>query len=115
MRDDLLYIRHMLDAITSIERYVAGVSFEEFTKREMMRNAVVRELEIVGETSRHLSEEYKSGTKNIPWRDVGDMRNKLIHEYFDVDIDAVWKTVCDDLPLLKVELKKGVDERKNAD
>lgn len=106
MKNDSLYKKHMLDAIARVEHYLSGIPFEEFAKREMLRSATVRELEIIGEASRHLSEEYKNSTSEIPWRDIGDMRNKLIHEYFDVDIKAIWKTVQDDLPPLKVALQK---------
>lgn len=66
----------------------------------------MREIEIIGEASKNFSPEFKEKTYEIPWRDIVGMRNKLIHDYFDVDIEAVWKTVLEDLPFLKKEFLK---------
>jgi uncharacterized protein with HEPN domain len=66
---------------------------------------VVRELEIIGEASKNLSAEFKKSLPAIPWKDVAGMRDKLIHEYFGVDLETVWQTVKEDIPLLKKVLK----------
>lgn len=108
MEKDEVYFRHILDAIESIEKYVNGVNKEEFVKKEkqMMQDAVVREFEIIGEAVGRLSEEIKKGNSDLPWRDISDMRNKLIHEYFGVDLAVVWKTIEADLPMLKASIIK---------
>jgi len=72
----------------------------------MVIDAVVRNLEIIGEAAKNLSKETKSQYPEIPWREMADMRNKLIHEYFGVDLDIVWKTIKYRLPEVKKNLRK---------
>ncbi|MCI0542635.1 DUF86 domain-containing protein [bacterium] len=104
MKDDGIYIRHILDAIGKIEEYVRGLDHDVFVENMLVQDGVMREIEIIGEAARNLSPAYKEKIPSIPWRDVIGMRNKLIHEYFEVDLDAVWKTVQEDLPFLKKKI-----------
>ena len=97
MEKDKLYIRHILEAIEKIRRYVGSASFQEFDANELLQDAVVRELEIIGEAAKHLSEEFRSQHPAIPWEQIAGMRDKLIHEYFGVDTEIVWKTITEDL------------------
>jgi uncharacterized protein with HEPN domain len=103
MKKDSVYIKHILDSIQNIEEYTAGMNREDFFSEnsKMVRSAVVREFEIIGEATGRLSDKLKRDNSEIPWRDIQDMRNKLIHEYFGVDIGIIWKTVESDLPVLK--------------
>lgn len=71
-----------------------------------MQSGVMRELGIIGEAAKQFSEEFKLSHGAIPWKKVAGMRDKLVHDYFEIDIDAVWKTVKDDLPILKKEILK---------
>jgi uncharacterized protein with HEPN domain len=106
MKDDNVYLEHVLSAISKIEEYVRDFTQEGFLKNVLVQDGVMREMEIIGEASKNLSPEFKEKLPEIPWRDVIGMRNKLIHDYFEVDIDAVWKTVQEDLPFLKSEFLK---------
>jgi uncharacterized protein with HEPN domain len=72
----------------------------------MLVLSLVRELEIIGEAASNVSRETRSLSTGIPWQDITGMRNRLIHAYFDVDLDTVWSTVTKDLPVLKAELEK---------
>ncbi|MBI5220517.1 MAG: DUF86 domain-containing protein [Candidatus Liptonbacteria bacterium] len=104
MKDDKIYIQHILEAIARVERYLAGFDFQAFDCSEIAQAAVVRELEIVGEAARKLSADFLASLPEVAWQDIKDMRNKLIHEYFDVDTELVWKTAREDLPQLKKAL-----------
>lgn len=83
MKDDLAFIEHILLCIKKIQ------------------DAVIRNLEIIGEATKKISKELKSQYPDIPWKEMSGMRDKLIHDYFGVDVDVVWKTVNDDIPFLK--------------
>jgi len=80
------------------------VSFDDFSNNEMMLAAVVRELEIIGEAAGKLSKNFKSEHPEIPWADIVGMRNRLIHEYFGVDVKLVWQTSQKNVPELKEKL-----------
>lgn len=106
MRNDRAYLTHIRDAIDTIEEYLEVVSYEEFTSNKMIIDAVVRELEIIGEASNNLSEAFRERHPDIVWRRMKDMRNFLIHEYFGVNTKVVWDTCKEDLP----KLKKLIDD-----
>ncbi len=105
MKDDKVYLHHILDAIHKIERYLKGVSYEKFSKSDMIIDAVVRELEIIGEAARNVSIKFKTENCNVPWNKIMGMRNFLIHEYFGVSKKIVWETSKTDLPSLKEQVK----------
>ncbi|HUC02268.1 MAG TPA: DUF86 domain-containing protein [Candidatus Paceibacterota bacterium] len=100
MDRDKLYLQHIVEAIKKIRQYTGGISVEDFKKDALIQDGVVRQLEIIGEAARVMSEETKKKYPEIPWYNISGMRNRLIHEYFQVDIDAVWKTVTEDLGAL---------------
>ena len=106
MKDDRVYLRHILDAIEKTETYLKGQTRESFSKNDMMVDAVVRELEIIGEATNHLSDSFRAEHPEIPWRDAIDMRNFLIHEYFGVRTNVVWDTCKNDLPLMREMMAK---------
>lgn len=100
-KDDSVYLRHILDAIERIELYTTGVSFDEFVDTPIVQDGVVRQLEIVGEASRNLSPEFKAEHAQVSWAGIVGMRNRIVHAYFDLDLNAVWDAVKEDLPNLK--------------
>lgn len=104
-KDDTVYLRHMKDAIDKIIRYVGAMNRNEFLKNEMVQDATMRQIEIVGEASKRLSLTFKGNHPEIPWKDIVGMRNKLIHDYMGVDIDAVWDTIEKDIVFLKMQIK----------
>ena len=105
MKDDKVYLHHILEAIESIEEYLNGFNYESFSKDKKTIDAVVRELQIIGEASGRLHAEFGGSHPDIPLRDIRDMRNVLTHEYFGVNAKIVWDTCKADLPKLKETLK----------
>ena len=101
MRSDRAYLTHIRDAIETIEEYLEGVTYQQFVSNKMLIDAVVRELEIVGEASNNLSRQFRQDHTDIQWRRMKDMRNFLIHEYFGVNTKVVWDTCQNDIPVLK--------------
>lgn len=100
-KDDLVYLRHILDATRRIEEYMRGVEHLGFMENHLVQDGVIRQLEIIGEATKRVSAELKSRYHDIPWKDVAGMRDKLIHDYFGVDLDAVWDTAARDVPALR--------------
>ena len=109
-QDDVVYLRHILDAIDRIETYLQGVDEEKFFSDNLIQDGVIRQLEIVGEATKRLSKELRKGTRHIPWVDIAGMRDKLIHDYLGVDIAQVWYTAVEDIPKLKVEVADTINK-----
>lgn len=109
-RDDLLYLQNILDAIGRVETYVAGFDQENFQNNLLVQDGVIRQITIMGEATKLLSSELRGRYSQIPWRQIARMRDTLIHRYFGVDIEQVWLTVRDDLPALKTEIARMIDE-----
>lgn len=100
MKDDVVRLRHVLEAVAKIEHYTAG-GREAFFADAMIQDAVIRNLEIIGEAVRNLSAELRRRNPEVPWRSITALRNVLIHEYFGVDLEIVWRLVTRRLPTLK--------------
>lgn len=108
--DDTVYLRHILDAIARIEEYLHEVSQETFSETPLLQDGVIRQVEVIGEAAKNVSSDLRNKYPNIPWKDIAGMRDKLIHGYFGVDIDAVWSTVDKDVPMLKKEVGQILKE-----
>lgn len=105
-KDDTVYLHHILDAIGLIEEYTKGMSENEFLANSMAHDAVVRQIEIISEAARNVSDEFREKHRTLPWIKMIGIRNKIIHEYFNVNYAIVWDTINDDLPGLKKSIKK---------
>ena len=105
-RSDKLYLKDIFDSIEKIESYINNLNYEEFSEDLMVIDAVVRNLEIIGEATKNLSKEIKSSYPEIPWKEIAGMRNKVIHEYFGVNFKIVWKTIKERLPELKMKIEE---------
>lgn len=105
-KDDSIYLRYIIDAISRTENYTHGIKYKEFMDNVLIQDGVIRQLEIIGEATKRLSKEIKEIHFEIPWKDIAGMRDKLIHNYFGVDIDAVWYTVKRDIPALNQRLRE---------
>jgi uncharacterized protein with HEPN domain len=101
-----LYIADILDSGKAIMEFVRDLSFEEFLSDRKTYSAVIREFEIIGEAVGKLPNELKLKHPDVEWQDVKDFRNLLIHEYFGIDLEIVWKIIRDDLPTLMDTVKK---------
>ena len=99
-RPHLLYCQDILESGSAIQLYVQGVTCEAFIQDRMRYSAVIREFEIIGEAVGKLSEKLKGEYPEVPWQDIKDFRNLLVHEYFGVDLEIVWNTIHNDLPAL---------------
>jgi len=105
-KSDLAYTEHILNCIKKIRKFVKDIDKKEFSKNELLQDAVIRNFEVIGEASKKISEDFKKVNCQIPWKEISGMRDKLIHDYLGVDIDVIWKTIEQDLPILQKELKK---------
>ncbi len=94
------YVRDIIDHAEKAMRFVHGVTFDDFGDNEEKIFAVVRALEIIGEAARHIPKAWRDKYPRVPWKQVVGMRDKITHEYFAVDLEVVWKTLHEDLPLL---------------
>ncbi len=110
MSVDRLYLQHMRDAVLKIEQYLGGLSFETFENNTQIVDAVIREVEIIGEAAKHVSEQFQKEHHEWQWNDMISMRNRLIHEYFDVDTAAVWDTSKVDLPILLQRINDTLEQ-----
>lgn len=112
-----LYLGHMLDAITAMERHTAGMSFHDFERDEKTLDAVYRRLEILGEAAKRLSLKFPeviTEHPEIPWREIVALRNLLIHDYDAIIAKIVWDTIQKDIPLLKEALQRIISQQRNT-
>lgn len=105
-RDYSFYIKDILQSIRQIEKFVEGLSYEEFRHDDKTVSAVIRKLEIIGEAAKHVPAKIKQSHPELPWTEMARMRDKLIHGYFGVDSDIVWKVIKLRLPEVKMLLEK---------
>jgi uncharacterized protein with HEPN domain len=103
--DDAVYLHHIIDAIVQIEEYVRGLTEETFVGSAITRDAVIRQLEIIGEAGKRVSSHLRANHAEVPWPTIAGMRNKLIHDYFGVDLEKVWITTQKDLLPLKDQIQ----------
>lgn len=113
-RDERFYLQHILDAIIKTETYLRDIDEIAFIKNSLVQDGVIRQLEIIGEATKRLSNQLRSQHDPIPWDDIAGMRDKLIHDYFGVDIDKVWLTASEDLPVLKRAIIDILNELSNS-
>lgn len=107
--EDKVRLRHMLDAASEIQQYVQTSKREDLDQDRKLVHSLVRLFEIIGEAASQVSEELREEVPEIPWFIIIGMRNRLIHAYFSINLDVVWRTSKDDVPSLIMELKKLLD------
>lgn len=99
-----LFVEDILEATEKIKRYTRGLTYETFVKNEMVVDAVIRNLEMIGEASRNIPEDVREEYPDIPWRRMIGLRNIVVHEYFGVDLGIVWKIATSNLPETKAKI-----------
>ena len=109
-KNDLAFIEHILDSIKAIKEFSRGIRKVELISSRLKQSAIVREIEIIGEAVKNLSEQLKSKYKNIEWREIAGTRDKMIHHYFGVDLNIVWNIVKKDLPVFEKNIKRIKEE-----
>lgn len=95
------YVQDILDSIEEIAIFTSGYNFETFSNDKKTINAVIRSIEVIGEASKKIPSQIRNRYATIPWKKMAGMRDKLIHEYFGIDLEILWKVAKDELPLLK--------------
>ena len=117
MRDYRLYLQEILTAMGAARSFVEGMDFDTFAADDKTSSAVIRKLEIIGEAAKKIPVEIQQKCPQVPWREMGDMRNWLIHGYFGVDYSRVWLTVENRIPSVQpiiAQLLKDVAEERDA-
>lgn len=106
-REDADLVADILQATLRIKEYIRGMTFEKFEKDRKTQDAVVRNIEIVGEAVKRLSAEFKRKHPDVPWKQMAGMRDVIIHRYFGVALDIVWRVVTKDLPEATASFEKA--------
>ncbi|MCH8031783.1 MAG: DUF86 domain-containing protein [Bacteroidetes bacterium] len=101
MKTDEVYLHHILDAIVLIEQYTKEIVDTMFLEDTMRQDAVARQLEVIGEASRQLSESLRDDHSDIPWQAIIALRNRIAHDYLSIDVRVIWEVLYDDLPVLR--------------
>ena len=102
------YLQDMIEATDKVSAFIAGLTEAQFLADERTQFAVVRALEILGEASKKIPASFKAARTEIPWREVAGMRDKLVHDYFGVNAEVVWKTATADVPMIAQALRKAI-------
>lgn len=108
---DAQRLLHILESIEEVEAYTKGVRVDEFLENSMMRFASVKQIEIIGEASNHITDETKKKLNTIQWRQITGMRHVLVHEYFGIDNQIIWQIIHNDLPQLKEAIKTALSNK----
>lgn len=108
--EDATRIRHMIDAAEATQRFIAGRERDDLDNDQMLLFAILRAIEIIGEAASRVSEQARDESPSVPWSAIVAMRNRLIHAYFEVDAEIVWKTVTEEIPPLLAQLLAIVPE-----
>lgn len=107
-RGDLEFLRDIKEAISRINSYTNGIEYKEFQKDTKTQDAVVRNLEIIGEAVKNISKEFKKKYTDMPWKEMAGTRDKVIHFYFGVNYDVVWSISKDELPFVINQVNKAI-------
>ena len=108
-RDVRLFLYDILECIEKIERYTKNLSFEDFVKNDMVVDAVIRNLEVIGEAVKNIPPEIRSKYPEVPWRQIAGFRDVVIHHYFGVDLNIVWTVIRKHLKELKPKIERVLE------
>lgn len=103
-KHDTVYLRHILDAINQIQSYTTDLSYQEFSRDRLVQDGVIRQLEIIGEACRYVSDDFRAQHPDLPWTQIIGLRNRLVHAYFDINLGIIWDIVQADIPTLKTRI-----------
>jgi len=109
-RDIRTYLIDILDCLKKIEDYIHGMSYEDFLQDDKTKDAILRNLEVIGEAVKNIPEPIKTKYPDVEWESAAGMRDRLIHEYFGVSFPIVWETIKQDLPILKRSIEAILKE-----
>ncbi len=112
LRNDRIRMQHMLDSARESVGFVQGKSRDDLGTDRLLTLGILKCIEIIGEAAARIDKETQKKYQNILWSDIIGMRNRLVHIYFDIDLDTIWKTVTQDIPPLIEELEKVLEKEK---
>ncbi len=112
-KNPLMFVSHILESFELIEEYAKNVTKEALEKNEMKTDAIVRRIEIIGEATKNIPNSLKTMYPDIPWKDMAGMRDIIIHQYYGVEIDEIWKVMKIDTPKIKKEIKQILKNLEN--
>jgi uncharacterized protein with HEPN domain len=110
LKDDLVYIRHILDEIVFLRKIAKDRTFDDLINDDYFAHAVRSAIEVIGEAAKNVPDSIKQHHQDIPWRDMGALRDKIIHGYFRIDYSIVWSVITDDLPALEPKIAALLNE-----
>lgn len=105
-RDYKLFINDIRECIQQIEEYLENISEEQFMKRKLLQDAVIRRFEIMGEAIKHIPRALKEKNEHVPWNSISQFRDLIAHSYYEFSLNRIWKSYKEDLPKIKENLKK---------
>lgn len=109
MKDDRIYLEHIANSFKKMLEYAEGMTLEDFLADSKTQDACVRQLEIAGEATKRLSGDLRSRFSEVPWKDMAGMRDRLIHQYIDVDLMIVWLAITEEATLLLIAIETILD------
>ncbi len=108
-RDWRLLLEDIIGCTQSIEKYIKGVEFDDFAQNQMLIDAVVRNLEIIGESAKWIPDEVKAKHSDVEWHKIVGLRNRVVHDYFDVDLGIIWFVIKNELAALRKKFQRVLE------
>ncbi len=112
-RDSLVFINHIRDEIDKIIKSMNNITKNKFKKDNLLKDATIRRIEIIGEAIKNIPSEFRKKYPNVEWKGIAGIRDKMIHYYFGVDFKTVWDVIKQDIPKLKIQIKEIINKEKN--
>ncbi len=109
------YVQDILDSINDAGNFIEGMDFEDFIKDKKTIYSVVRAIEIIGEATKNVPEQIRKKYPDVPWKKMAGIRDRLIHEYFGVDLEILWSTAKEDVPQLRIPVSKVLEDMERSE
>ncbi|MBI2452098.1 DUF86 domain-containing protein [Candidatus Pacearchaeota archaeon] len=113
-KNDLAFIEHILESINAIKDFSKKMNKQKLISNRLKQSAIIREIEIIGEAVKNISDSLKNEHREIEWKEIAGTRDKMIHHYFGIDLDIVWNIIKKDIPMLEKKIKKIKKELKKG-